>query len=178
MNNLNGKLNIGTPPPGTSANLAAELFKVMAGIDYTIVTYRGTGPLTTDLLGGHVKLAFNVLAPAMTNLKSGSLRALAVLASRRTSLLPEVPTTAEAGLPGFEAGLNYGLLAPIGTPRSIIERLNKELRALVDAPEVRARIAADGGDPRPSSPEEYTADIAREDKIWGDLIRKLKLKIE
>ena len=173
-----GKLNIGTPPPGTSANLAAELFKVMAGIDYTIVTYRGTGPLTTDLLGGHVKLAFNVLAPAMTNLKSGSLRALAVLASRRTSLLPEVPTTAEAGLPGFEAGLNYGLLAPIGTPRPIIERLNKELRALVDAPEVRARIAADGGDPRPSSPEEYTADIAREDKIWGDLIRKLKLKIE
>ena len=173
-----GKLNIGTPPPGTSANLAAELFKVMAGIDYTIVTYRGTGPLTTDLLGGHVKLAFNVLAPAMTNLKSGNLRALAVLASRRTSLLPEVPTTAEAGLPGFEAGLNYGLLAPIGTPRSIIERLNTELRALVDAPEVRARIAADGGDPLPSSPEEYTADIAREDKIWGDLIRKLKLKIE
>ena len=173
-----GKLNIGTPPPGTSANLAAELFKVMAGVDYTIVTYRGTGPLTTDLLGGHVKFAFNVLAPAMSNLKSGGLRALAVLASKRSSLLPDVPTAAEAGLPGFEAGLNYGVLAPIGTPRPILDRLNKELRALIDAPEVRSRIAADGGDPLPSSPEEYAADIAREDKMWGDLIRKLKLRVE
>ena len=173
-----GKLNIGTPPPGTSAYLAAELFKVMAGIDFTIVTYRGTGPLTTDLLGGHVKLAFNVLAPAMSNLKSGGLRALAVLGPKRSSLLPEVPTAAEAGLPGFEAGLNYGLLAPAGTPRPIVERLNKELRALIDAPEVRARIAADGGDPLPSSPEEYAADIEREDKKWGDLIRKLKLRVE
>jgi tripartite-type tricarboxylate transporter receptor subunit TctC len=173
-----GKINIGTPPPGTSAYLAAELFKVMAGIDFTIVTYRGTGPLTTDLLGGHVKLAFNVLAPAMSNLKSGTLRALAVLGPRRSTLLPDVPTAAEAGLPGFEAGLNYGLLAPAGTPRPIVLRLNKELRALVDAPEVRARIAADGGDPMPSSPEEYTADIEREDSKWGALIRKLKLKVE
>jgi tripartite-type tricarboxylate transporter receptor subunit TctC len=173
-----GKINIGTPPPGTSANLAAELLKSIAGIDYAIVTYRGTGPLTTDLLGGHVKLALNVLAPAMSSLKSGSLRALAVLATKRSSLLPGVPTAAEAGLPGFEAGLNYGLLAPAGTPRPIIERLNRELRALVDTPEVRARIAADGGDPMPSMPEEYAADIERENDKWGALIRKLNLKVE
>lgn len=173
-----GALNIGTPPPGTSANLAAELLKSMTGADFTIVTYRGTGPLTTDLIGGHVKLGLNVLAPAMASLKAGSLKALAVLATRRSSLLPEVPTSAEAGLPGFEAGLSYGLLAPAGTPRAIIERLNTILRALVEAPEVRLRIANDGGDPMASNPEEYAADIAREDARWGALIRKLNLKVE
>jgi tripartite-type tricarboxylate transporter receptor subunit TctC len=173
-----GKLDIGTPPPGTSAYLGAELLKSLAGIDFTIVTYKGTGPLTTDLIGGHVKLALNVLAPALSNLKAGSLRGLAVLGPRRSSLLPDVPTSAEAGLPGFESGLNYGLLAPAGTPRPIIEKLNKALRAGIETPEVRARIAADGGEPMSSTPEEYAADIEREDKKWGDLIRKLKLRIE
>jgi tripartite-type tricarboxylate transporter receptor subunit TctC len=173
-----GKLNIGTPPPGTSAYLGGELFKSLAGVDITIVTYRGTGPLTTDLLGGHVKLGLNVLAPAMSMLKSGSLKALAVLAQRRSSHLPDTPTSAEAGLPGFESGLNYGLLAPAGTPDAIIKRLNLALRAGVDTPDVRARIAADGGDPLPSTPEEYRADIEREDARWGALIRKLNLKVE
>ena len=173
-----GTLNIGTPPPGTSANLAGELFKSMAGIDYTIITYRGTGPLTTDVLGGHVKLALNVLAPAMSHLKSGTLKAIAVLGPKRSSLLPDVPTSAEAGLPGFEAGLNYGLLAPAGTPKAIIDKLNVVLRAGVDTPEVRARIAADGGDPMPSSPEEYAVDIEKESEKWGTLIRKLNLKVE
>jgi tripartite-type tricarboxylate transporter receptor subunit TctC len=173
-----GKLNIGTPPPGTSAYLGGELFKSLAGVDITIVTYRGTGPLTTDLLGGHVKLGLNVLAPAMSMLKAGSLKALAVLAQRRSSHLPDTPTSAEAGLPGFESGLNYGLLAPAGTPDAIIKRLNLALRAGIDTPDVRARIAADGGDPLPSSPEEYRADIEREDGRWGALIRKLNLKVE
>ena len=173
-----GTLNIGTPPPGTSANLAGELFKSIAGIDYTIITYRGTGPLTTDVLGGHVKLALNVLAPAMSHLKSGTLKAIAVLGPKRSSLLPDVPTSAEAGLPGFEAGLNYGLLAPAGTPKAIIDKLNVVLRAGVDTPEVRARIAADGGDPMPSSPEEYAVDIEKESEKWGTLIRKLNLKVE
>src|SRR5260221_3012616 len=101
------RINIGTPPPGTSANLGAELLKSMAGIDITIVTYRGTGPLTTDLLGGHVRLGLNVLAPAMSMLKSGSLKALTVLAAQRSSHLADVPTSAAAGLPGFESGLDY-----------------------------------------------------------------------
>jgi tripartite-type tricarboxylate transporter receptor subunit TctC len=173
-----GTVNIGTPPPGTSAYLGAELFKSLAGIDITIVTYRGTGPLTTDLLGGHVKLGLNVLAPAMASLKAGNLKALAVLAPKRSSHLPDVPTSAEAGLPGFESGLNYGLLAPAGTPRPIIDRLNRALRAGVDTPEVRMRIDADGGDPMPSTPEEYTKDIEQEDQRWGALIRKLNLKVE
>jgi tripartite-type tricarboxylate transporter receptor subunit TctC len=173
-----GKLDIGTPPPGTSSYLAAELFKVMTRIDFTIVTYKGTGPLTTDLIGGHVPLAFNVLAPALGNLKSGALRALMVAAPTRSSLLPDVPTATEAGLPSFEAVLHYGLLAPANTPKAIVDRLNKELRTIVASPEVRARIAADGGDPMPSSPKEYAADIDREESKWGALIRKLKLKVE
>jgi tripartite-type tricarboxylate transporter receptor subunit TctC len=173
-----GSLNIGTPPPGTSAQLGGELLKSMAGIDVTIVTYRGTGPLTTDLLGGHVKLGLNVLAPAMSMLKGGQLKALTVLAQKRSSHLPDVPTSAEAGLPGFESGLNYGLLAPAGTPAPIIEKLNRALRAGVDTADVRARIAADGGDPLPSSPEEYKADIEREDARWSALIKKLNLKVE
>jgi tripartite-type tricarboxylate transporter receptor subunit TctC len=172
------KINIGTPPPGTSANLGAELLKSIAGIDYTIVTYRGTGPLTTDLLGGHVKLGLNVLAPAMSHLKSKTLNAVAVLATKRSSHLPDVPTSAEAGLPGFESGLNYGLLAPAGTPAPIIEKLNRALRAGVETADVRARISADGGDPMPSSPEEYKADIEREDARWSVLIKKLNLKVE
>jgi tripartite-type tricarboxylate transporter receptor subunit TctC len=173
-----GKLDVGTPPAGTSSHLAAELLKAEAGIDFTIVTYKGTGPLTTDLLGGHVPLALNVLAPAMSNLQSGHLRALAVAARARSTLFPDVPTATEAGLPGFEAVLHYGILAPAGTPRPIIERLNREIRTLIGSAEVKARIASDGGDPLPSTPEEFGADIAREGAKWSALIRKLGLRVE
>jgi tripartite-type tricarboxylate transporter receptor subunit TctC len=178
IKNEPGKVNIGTPPAGTGGYLAAELFKATAGLDFTSVTYKGTGPLTTDLLGNHVPLAFNVLAPAMGHLQSGSLRAIAVAGPARSSLLPDVPTVIESGLPGFEAMLHYGVMAPAGTPKPIIDRLNKELRALIDAPEVRERIAADGGDALPSSPEDYAADIDREATKWSALIRKLGLKVE
>ena len=148
-----GKINFGTPPPGTGGYLAAELFKSMSGADMTIIPYKGTAALTTDLLGGHVPVGFNVIAPAMGSLQSGGLRAIATAGPARTGLFPDVPTVDESGLPGFEAVLHYGLLAPAGTPKEIIERLNKELRALVSAPEVRERIAAEGGDPLPSSPQ-------------------------
>jgi tripartite-type tricarboxylate transporter receptor subunit TctC len=173
-----GKLDVGTPPPGTVGYLAAELFKATTGLDLTIVPYKGTAPLTTDLVGGHVPVGFNVMAPAMGNLQSGGLRALAVAAPARSSLLPGVPTMSEAGLPGFEAVLHYGLMAPAGTPAPIVARLNRELRALLESPEVRQRIAADGGDPLASTPEEYAADIDREEAKWALLIRRLGLKVE
>jgi tripartite-type tricarboxylate transporter receptor subunit TctC len=173
-----GKLNLGTPPPGTGGYLAGELFKSMAGVDITIIPYKGTAALTNDLLGGHVPIAFNVLAPAMGNLQSGHLRAIATAGPARTSLFPDVPTIIESGLPGFEAVLHYGLLAPAGTPKPIIARLNTELRKLVTSDDVRARIAADGGDPLPSSPEEYAADIDREEAKWSALIKKLGLRVD
>jgi tripartite-type tricarboxylate transporter receptor subunit TctC len=173
-----GTLAAGTPPPGTENNLAAELFRSMTGLDITIVTYKGTGPLTNDLLGGHIPIAFNTLAPALGNIQAGSLRAIAVAAPMRTSLLPGVPTAEESGLPGFEAAVRYGLLAPAGTPRPIIERLNADLRAIMTAPETRQRIAAQGGDPLISTPEEFGADIAREAAKWAPLIKALGLKVE
>jgi tripartite-type tricarboxylate transporter receptor subunit TctC len=173
-----GKLNVGTPPPGTGGYLAAELFKAAAGIDFAVVTYKGTGPLTNDLLGGHVPVAFNVLAPAMGNLQAGTLRAIATAGPMRLSLLPDIPTIAESGLPGFEAVLHYGLMAPAGTPAEIVERLNRELRTALADPEVKARILADGGDPLPSTPREYAADIEKEEHKWSALIRRLGLKVE
>jgi Uncharacterized protein conserved in bacteria len=114
-------LDVGTPPPGTENYLAAELFKSMTGINMTIVSYKGTGPLTNDLVGGHISVAFNTIAPALGNLQSKLLRALAVAGRTRSVLLPDVPTVGESGLPGFEATVRYGLLAPIGTPRPIID---------------------------------------------------------
>jgi tripartite-type tricarboxylate transporter receptor subunit TctC len=173
-----GRLNFGTPPPGTGGYLAAELFKSMAGIDMTVIPYKGTAALTTDLLGGHVPVGFNVIAPAMGSLKSGALRPLAVAGPTRSDLFPDVPTVSEAGLPGFESVLHYGLLGPAGIPQEIVARLNTELRAVVASPEVRERIAADGGDPLASSPEQYAADIDREEAKWSALIRKLNLKVE
>lgn len=173
-----GKLNFGTPPAGTGSYLAAELFKSVAGVTLSIVPYKGTAALTNDLVGGHVPIGFNVLAPAMGSLQSGSLRAIAVAGPQRSSLFPDVPTVSESGLPGFEAVLHYGLLAPAGTPKDIVARLNQELRALVNSPEVRQRIAADGGDPLTSTPEEYAADIDREEAKWSRVIKALNLKVE
>jgi tripartite-type tricarboxylate transporter receptor subunit TctC len=173
-----GGLEAGTPPPGTENYLAAELFKSMTGADMTIVTYKGTGPLTNDLLGGHVAVAFNTLGPAMGNIQSGLLRVLAVAGPKRSALLPDVPTAGESGLAGFEAAVRYGLLAPTGTPRPIVDRINKELQAMAGSDAARALIAAQGGEPLASSPEEYAADIAREQAKWGPLIRKLGLRVE
>src|SRR5437588_13097788 len=119
-----------------------------------------------------------VIPPALGNFQSGALRAIAVASPARTSLLPDVPTFAESGLPGFESVLHYGLLAPAGTPRPIVDRLNAELRKLVDMDEVKKRIHFEGGDPLTSSADEYAADIDKEEAKWGALIRKLKLKVE
>ena len=173
-----GKLNFGTSAVGTGGYLTAEYFKSVAGLDMTIIPYRGTAPLMNDLIGGHVPVSFGVLPPAIGNIQAGTLRAIAVTGSKRFSLLPDVPTASESGLPGFDSVLHYGLLAPPGTPRAIIDLLSKELRALVETDAVRERIQAEGGDAMTSSPEEYAKDIDTEERKWGALIRKLNLKVE
>ena len=173
-----GKLDIGTPPPGTENYLAAELFKAATAVEMTIVAYKGTGPLTNDLVGGHVRVGFNTIAPALGQIQSGKLRAIAVAGRARSRLLPDVPTFIESGLPGFEAVVRYGLLAPAGTPRPIIERINAELRAMVESDATAKRIAAAGGEPLATTPDEYAADIARDQAKWGALISKLGLRVE
>ena len=131
-----------------------------------------------DLVGGHIPVAFGVLPPAISNIEAGNLRAIAVTSLTRFSLLPYVPTVAESGIPGFEAVLHYGLLAPKGTPAPVMNRLNAALRALVSTDEVKQRIAAEGGDPLISSPAEYDSDIDREATKWAGVISRLGLKIE
>jgi tripartite-type tricarboxylate transporter receptor subunit TctC len=172
------KVNLGTAPVGTGGYLTAEYFKSAAGLDVTIVPYRGTAPLINDLVGGHVPVSFGVLPPAMGNIQAGTLRAIAVTGTKRFSLLPDVPTADESGLPGFDSVLHYGLLAPARTPPAIVSLLNDELRKLVGSADVKQRILNEGGDPLASSPEEYAKDIDQEERKWSVLIRKLNLKVE
>src|SRR4029077_6910805 len=122
------KFNIGTSAVGTGGYLSAEVFKSITGVDAAIIPYNGTGQVMNDLLGNHVPVAFGVLPPALGNLQAGALRAGAGVGPTRFRLLPGVPTGNESGLPGFESALHYGLLAPAGTPRPIVERLNQALR--------------------------------------------------
>jgi tripartite-type tricarboxylate transporter receptor subunit TctC len=173
-----GKLNLGTSAIGTGGYMCAELFKSVAGVDVAIIPYKGTAPVMTDLLGGHIPMAFGVLPPALGNIASGNLRAIAVTSKKRFSLLPDVPTFDESGMPGFEAVLHYGLLAPAGTPPDIIDKLSVELRKLVDTDDVKKQIHNEGGDPMTSTPAEYAADIDQEETKWSSLVHKLGLKVE
>jgi tripartite-type tricarboxylate transporter receptor subunit TctC len=173
-----GKLNVGTSAIGTGGYMCAELFKAEAAVDVAIIPYKGTAPVMNDLIGGHVPVAFGVLPPALGNLQAGTLRAIAVTSKKRFSLLPDVPTFDESGMPGFEAVLHYGLLAPAGTPPDIVEKLSAELRKLAEDPEVQKRIHFEGGDPLTSTPAEYAQDIDREEKKWASLVHRLGLKVE
>ena len=122
-------------------------------------------------------LAFNTVPPAIGNIQAGKIKAIAVCAPARLAALPDVPTAAESGVPGLDVVLYYGLAAPAGTPRPIIDRLNKELRAIVSSDEVKNRLIADGGGPMASTPEEYAANIEREEGKWVGLVKKLGLKV-
>jgi tripartite-type tricarboxylate transporter receptor subunit TctC len=171
------ELTVGTPPPPTLNYFGAEQFKAMTGTDLTIVTYKGTGPLTNDLVGGHVMLAFNTLPPAIGNIQSGALRAIAVGSPARMAAIPDVPTIAESGLPGLEIVQYYGLVAPAATPQPIIERLNKELRKIVTSDDVKKHLIDVGGDPIASTPAEYAKNIQREEAKWQAVIKKLGLVV-
>jgi tripartite-type tricarboxylate transporter receptor subunit TctC len=173
-----GKFHFGSPGIGTINHLAGELFASMADIKLTHVPYKGTGPAVTDLLGGHIALMFVPIPAAHGNVTSGMLRALGVTSAQRSRLLPGVPTVAETGLPGFEVVQRSALLAPAGTPRPIIERLNKELNAVLVTDEVRKRLALEGGEPIPGAPEDYAADIEREETRWSALVKTIGLKGE
>jgi tripartite-type tricarboxylate transporter receptor subunit TctC len=173
-----GKVTIGTPPSPTLNYFGAEQFKSLTGTDMTIVTYKGTGPLTNDLIGGHVMFAFNTLPPAIGNIQAGKLRAIAVASPERLAAIPDVPTTGEAGMPALDIVQYYGLVAPARTPRPIIDRLNKELRGILANDDFKKRIVDAGGGPMASTPEEYGVNIRREEDKWAMIIKKLGLKVE
>ncbi len=166
-----GKLDFASTGTGTSTHLAAELFAAMAGIKLTAVPYKGVAPALTDLMSGQVALMFCPMAGAVGFVHAGNLRALAVTGARRSPLFPDLPSVAEAGLPGYAAELHYGLVAPAGTPMEIIIKLNDVLnRALADE-QVRGRLAVDGVETLPGTPEAYGGDIASEEAKWSAVIR-------
>jgi tripartite-type tricarboxylate transporter receptor subunit TctC len=173
-----GKIQYGSPGIGTTNHLAGELLSAMTGIKITHIPYKGSGPAITDLLGGHIAMMFAPIPAAHGNVSAGALRALGVTSLKRSSLWPDIPTVAEMGLPGFEVVQRSALLAPAGTPRTMIERLNKELNAVLATDEVRRRLAVEGGEPVPGAPEEYAADIDREEMRWSKLVATIGLKGE
>ena len=162
---------VATPGAGTVNYLASVLFAQQAGVQVQQIIEKGSNPLITDMMGGFVKVGFNPIPVSRPALDGGYVRALAVTSSKHSSLMPDLPTLAESGLPGFDATLTYGLLAPAGTPRAIVDRLNKELRAVLASDEVRGRIVAEGGEPEPTTPEQHAAVIDREESKWSAVIR-------
>jgi tripartite-type tricarboxylate transporter receptor subunit TctC len=173
-----GKLTFASQGNGSTGHMIGEQFKAMAGIEITHVPYRGAAPASQDLLAGHVSMLFDIVPLAVSNLQSGKVRALAVCASERVKALPEVPTIAEAGLPGMEAGAWFGLFAPAGTPPAIINRLNAEVRKALDSPEVKERLQALGTDPSPTTPAEFDKIVAAEIKENIALAKKADIKLQ
>jgi len=173
-----GKLNYASAGTGSGIHLGTVLFEHLAQVKLTHVPYRGSGPALTDLIGGHVAIYFSSLPPALHLVKDGKVRALAVTGAQRAKALPDLPTVAEAGLPGYESVLHYGIVAPAGTPRPIIARLNAALREAVAAPDTQERMAADGTEPLASTAEEYAADIDREETKWSAIVRQSGAKAE
>ena len=167
-----GTLNYASAGIGSGIHLGTVLFAETAGIQLTHIPYKGSGPALTDLLGGHVQIYFSSLPPAIGLVKDGKLRALGVTGLKRSAAFPDVPTVAEQGLPGFEAVLHYGIVAPAGTPRPIIEKLNAALRAALGDNKVHDYIATEGAEPLSTSPDEYAADIDREETKWSTLVKK------
>jgi len=173
-----GKLNYASAGVGSGIHLGAELFATMAGVKLTHIPYKGSAPALTDLVGGHVAIYFSSLPPAIALIREGKVRALAVTGPQRSALLPDLPTVAEAALPGYESVLHYGIVAPAGTPRPIVEKLNAAMQAALAEADVRERIIADGAEPLPGTPEDYAADIDREETKWSKVVRVSGAKVE
>ncbi len=173
-----GQLNYALTGYGNATHLAGELFKVLTGTDMVGVNYKGGGPALTDLIGGQISVFFSGVSSAGAQIKGGKIRALGVTTTRRSGALPDVPTIAEAGVPGYEVDGWYGLLAPAGTPAAIIARLNRDLSATVATPEMSERLLAAGIDARPSTPVEFHQRIARDITRWSEVVKKARITIE
>ncbi|HXL12642.1 MAG TPA: tripartite tricarboxylate transporter substrate binding protein [Bradyrhizobium sp.] len=173
-----GQVNFGSAGVGTVSHICGEYFAQAAGITLVHIPYKGTAPALTDVLGGHIPMAFAPIPAAHANVSGGLLRALAVTSASRSTLLPDVPTISEAGLPGFDVSLYYGLVAPAGTPRAVIDKLNKELKAALASEEVKKQLSQDGTEITPGTPEDYAAFIDKDEKKWSQLIKASGLEQE
>jgi tripartite-type tricarboxylate transporter receptor subunit TctC len=173
-----GAMNFGSGGTGTSNHLGGELFNIVARVKLVHVPYKGVNLAMNDVLAGNVQLVLIGIPAAAQNIKAGKLRALAVLARERSPALPDVPTATEAGLPDFDVTTWYGVLAPAGTPRAIVTRLNGELVRIMHSPDLKERLATMATEPRTSTPEEFAAYIGQERARWAEVVRKTGIKAE
>jgi len=173
-----GALSYGHGGQGSTMHLAGELLNMMAKVQVQAVPYKGSGPVSADVLGGQVPLGVVDVPSAIANVKAGKLRALAVTSKQRISAAPEVPTFEEAGIRGYEAVGWFGAVAPANTPREIITRLNREIRDALSAADVKERALSAGAEPAPSSPEQFAAYIREETKKWGEVVRLAGIKLQ
>jgi tripartite-type tricarboxylate transporter receptor subunit TctC len=173
-----GDLTFGSSGTGSASHLSGELFKLSTGVQLTHIPYKGQGQVMTDMLGGHIKVAFPSIPASITHIKSGKLLALGVTTKQRSSALPSLPTIAESGVPGFEVSGWYGILGPAGIPKPIVARLNGELTRILKDPGVREMLSREGADPLPSTPEEFTKIIAEDIVKWGKVVKAAGIKVE
>ena len=172
------ELNFASAGVGTSSHLAGELFKSMTRLDLVHVPYKGAGSALVALLGGEVQAAFFSIPSTLPHMRSGKLRVLGMGSARRSGMLPEVPTIAEAGVPGYDASTWYGALAPARIPRAVMEKLNREIVHSMQNPDMRARLAAQGAEPRTSTPEEFAAFLKSEISKYARLAKEMGVKPE
>jgi tripartite-type tricarboxylate transporter receptor subunit TctC len=173
-----GKINFASSGSGTSIHMSAEMFKMLAGVDIVHVPYKGSAAALNDLLGGQVSVMFDNLPPSMPHIKSGKLRALAVTTTQRYPGLPDVPTMQEAGVAGYDAAAWFGILAPAGTPRDVVTKLNAEVNRIVMLPDVRERFDQQGAVPNPGTPEQFGAFIKSEIEKWSKVVKASGAKVE
>ena len=173
-----GQLNYGSGGLGNSGHLAAELFSNMAGVRLMHIPYKGTGPAMTDVLSGQLQLMFNSMIQGMPYVKSRRLAALAVTTARRASAMPELPTIAESGLPGYDFSSWYGLMVPAGTPRVIVNRLHGEVVQALSQADFRRRLAQEGSDPIGSTPAQFAAHLTAEIVKWEKAVRDSGMRVE
>jgi tripartite-type tricarboxylate transporter receptor subunit TctC len=173
-----GKLTYGSNGNGTAQHLIGTQFSKLAGVDILHVPYKGSGPLVTDLLGGQIEMSFDTLTPVYQHIKAGKLRALAVTTNKRSTALPDVPTLSEAGLKDFDLGTWFGVLAPAGTPKDIVDRLNAEMVKIINTPDFRKRMAEVGAEPIGNSPTEMARQIKDDTDKYAKLVKETKVVIE
>jgi tripartite-type tricarboxylate transporter receptor subunit TctC len=173
-----GKLNYASTGNGSSNHLAFELFKSMSGTQITHIPYKGSAPAVTDLVGDRVDVMFNLIPNVMEQVKAGRLKVLGISGDQRSALVPDVPTIAEGGVPGFAFSVWIGVLAPAGTPKPIIDRLHQEIVKIVSSPEVRERFAKQGVEVAPQTPEQFNAYLRSEVERWGKVVKDAGIKAD
>jgi tripartite-type tricarboxylate transporter receptor subunit TctC len=170
-----GKLNYGSSGPATPYHMAGELFKSMTGTDIVHIPHKASGEMRSAVIGGHVQMAFDAVTTMTSNVKAGQVRALATSASKRSSVLSDVPTLSEAGVLGYEATIWLGLMAPAGTPKAVVDKLNAEVRKIIAKPEVKAAWDKQGAVALTMSPQEFDAYLRKDIDKWAAVVKAAKL---